>query len=315
MSFSFAASITDRTAPILLGTVSSPDLALDFHRVGLEDIFLRQMQDAEFDIAECSLASYLIAVARGEQRLTAIPVFLSRMFRHSGIYVRADAPYYDLASLRGKRFGMPEYQMTAGIWVRALLREIGVRNEDVAWVTFRPERIPIPSPAMLREGDPFTALLAGEVDAIFTARRPPAALLPLDGSAGKLRRLFADPWGEERAYYARTQIFPIMHLVSLRADTVAANPHLPRAAYDLFEAARVRALGDLSETIYCSAALPFLGEAVEGAHAVLGENFWRYGVAANWPALAAIMEYLIADGLMERALTPAEMFAPGVLDT
>lgn len=315
MPFTFAASITDRTVPILLGTVAVPGLELDFRHVRLEDIFERQMNDAEFDVAECSLASYLIALGRGERRLTAIPVFLSRAFRHNALYVRADAPYGDLASLRGARFGVPEYQMTAIIWVRALLREAGVGNADLAWVTFRPERIPVPSPATLRAGDIFAALADGEVDVIFSARRPPAALFPLDGSPGVLRRLFANPWEEERRSYERSGIFPIMHLVALRSDTVAEHPELPARAYELFEAARVRALADLSETIYPAAAVPFLGEAVERSYAVLGADVWRYGLAANWPAIAALMEFLVADGLLARPLAPEAVFAAGVLAT
>jgi 4,5-dihydroxyphthalate decarboxylase len=316
LPYSLAVSITDRTAPILLGTVAQDGLALAFERVGLEEIFVRQMNDAAFDVAECSLASYLIARARGDERLTAIPVFLSREFRHNAIYVRADSPAHDLAALRGVRFGLPEYQMTAAIWVRALLREAGVANEDVRWVTYRPERIPIPSPATPgTSSDIFTGLANGEVDAIFTARRPPASLFPLDGSAGTIRRLFDDPWGEERAYYERTRIFPIMHLVALRASSVRENPTLARAAYEVFLAAKRRASADLAETIYLSSAVPFLTESVERSTALLGADVWPYGVGANWAQLETFMTYLQDDGLLERRLTREEVFAAGVLDT
>src|SRR5690606_12539036 len=151
------------------------------------------------------------------------------------IYVRADRPWVHPSELKHRRFGFPEYQMTAAVWVRGFFRqEWGVGNDEMEWVTYRDERIPVQTPATRGKGDHiFQALVDGEVDAIMTARRPPEELFPASGEGGVIRRLFPDVWQAERDYYKKTNIFPIMHLVSLKTDTVNEHPELPRQLYDL----------------------------------------------------------------------------------
>ncbi len=310
-----AVSLTDRTVPILLERVTMRERKIAWQDVQLEEIFVRQMSDTPFHVAECSLASYLIARARGEDRLTAIPVFLSRAFRHNAIYVRADSTATTLADLRGARFGVPEFQMTAAVWVRALLRDAGMGNGDFTWTTYRPERVAIEVPAKPGTSrDAVAALIEGEVDVIFTARRPSADVFPTTGEPGAIRRLLADPWREEREYYARTRIFPIMHLVALDT-TVVCDQALIRSAYDLFAAARAYAFGLLHETVYSAVALPWLEERVELTERTMNDDWWTYGVARNWAQLEIFMDALIADGLLPRRLTLDEVFSSSTHDT
>jgi 4,5-dihydroxyphthalate decarboxylase len=315
-ALSIAVSRTDRTWPIVAGDVPLAGYDLDILDVRLEEIFVRQLSEIAFDIAETSLASYLIALGRGETRLTAVPVFLSRSFRHNAFFVRADSALERIEDLRGVRIGVPEYQMTAAVWIRALMREHGIENGDNTWVTFRPERVPIATPAeQSPHPDIHAALRNGEIDVAFIVRRPPDADLGRDGSPGALRRLLRDPWQAEREYFSRTHTFPIMHLVTLRRSLADADPALPAAVYEMFVDAKTRADVDLHETTYLAAAQPWLIEGLEAAHHTIGADLWPYGARANWPLIEGFIHQLRADGLLDRDLTIADVFAAPLIDS
>ncbi|GEO26615.1 4,5-dihydroxyphthalate decarboxylase [Alicyclobacillus acidoterrestris] len=314
---SVAMSISDRTLPLLTNQVELNDVQLSLQSTMVEEIFERQLNDAPYGIAELSLASYLIALAKGEHRLTAIPAFLSRSFRHSSIYVRSDSPYVHPSELKGKRFGFPEYQMTAAVWVRGCFRhEWGISAQDLEWVTYRPERIAVDTPATRGKAkDLFEGLVTGEVDAMMSARRPPEAYFPKTGEPGLIRRIFVDAWAEERRYYAQTGIFPIMHLTSIRKDVLTQAPTLPRDLYDVLCQLKEDALNNLAETVKLGAALPWIVESFEQAYTQLHQDPWSYGVTRNWPMIETFMQYLMEDGLLDRMLTREEVFHPSVLDT
>jgi 4,5-dihydroxyphthalate decarboxylase len=316
-SLTVALSATDRTWPILSGELTLPGFRLRPTVAAPEDIFALQAREGRFDVAEFSFASYLVSLGRGDRRFVAVPVFLSRMFRQSCVYVRAESSLSGFGQLRGLRVGVPEYQMTAAVWVRGLLREeYGIGNSENEWVTFRPERIPVPTPARPgRAADVFEALTRGEVDVAISARRPPPELMPLSGEAGVLRRLLPNPWEEERRYFGRTRLFPIMHLVVLRRELAERWPDLPRALYNLFCEARDRALKALFETVTLAAASPWLVEGAEVALRLMGPNLWPYGIGSNLGEVEALNRYLVADGLLDRPLAPEEAFAAGTLDT
>lgn len=311
-----ALSATDRTWPIVSGELVPAGFRLLPFVATPEEIFAVQAAEGRFDAAEFSFASYLVGLGRGDRRFVAIPVFLSRMFRHSSVYVRADSPLTDFGQLRGLRIGVPEYQMTAAVWIRGLLRdEHGIDNSENEWVTFRPERTPVAVPARRgRSADVFEALVRGEVDVAISARRPPAELMPLTSGPGLVRRLLPDPWATERSYFARTKLFPIMHLVVIRRDVVVREPDLPRSLFDLFDEARRRALRALTETVTLAAASPWLVEGAELAMKLMGPDPWPYGVRANAAEIATLNRYLVADGLLERPFEPEEIFAPETVD-
>ncbi|WP_035462315.1 4,5-dihydroxyphthalate decarboxylase [Alicyclobacillus macrosporangiidus] len=312
-----AMSQSDRTLPLLTGRVQVPGFTIEPQLATVEEIFYRQLNDAPYEVAELSLASYLIALGQGESRLTAIPVFLSRSFRHNAIYVRADSPYHHPRDLAGRRFGFPEFQMTAAVWVRGMFRhQYGLGPNDLTWVTYRPERIPVQTPARRGEkSDLFTGLLTGEVDAVMSARRPPAVHFPPGGEGGAIRRLFPDAFAEERTYYRETGIFPIMHLVSIRRDVADAHPELPRLLYDTLLSVKEQAVASLLETVKLEATAPWLVESVEASVRAMGGDIWPYGLAANWAQVETFMQYLVEDGLLARPLPPEAVFHPSVLDT
>ncbi|WP_027091564.1 4,5-dihydroxyphthalate decarboxylase [Cohnella thermotolerans] len=311
-----AMSESDRTLKLLTGVSRLPGFELAVSRETVEQIFVQQISQAMYDISELSLASYLIAKGGGDTRLTAIPVFLSRSFRHNAIYVRADSPWRHPSELKGRRFGFPEYQMTAAVWIRGLFREEwGIATGDMEWFTFRPERVPVATPAKLTEGDIFEALAEGRVDAIMSARRPPEKFFPSSGEGGVLRRLIPDVWNEERRYYERTGIFPIMHLVSIKEETAARYPELPRLLYDRMTEIKNEGIAGLLETIKNNTSDPWIWESVERSIRFMGGDLWPYGASGNWEQIRKFMSYLIQDGLLKRELAPEEVFHPSVWDT
>jgi 4,5-dihydroxyphthalate decarboxylase len=315
-SYSAAFSVSDRTFPLLAGLVGRPDIHLAFEDLGMEEIFQRQTNDAAFDLAECTLGSYLLAVSRGETRLTAVPVPLVRRFRQDQIYVAANSPLRSLGDLAGKRFGLPEYQATPTIWLRALIRDSGVANDQVEWVTYRPERVPITPPG--RRGSAknvFEGLLSGEIDAGFMPIRPPLEHFPLDGKGGALRRLLDDPWSADRSTYKRTQLFPIGTILTLRTAVTEASPTLASDVYALFLEAKTAGLKSAMNLGQPAVMDPFLHESLEQSLALFGADPWPYGFKRCWAEIDAFMDFMRADKLLERKLAPAEIFHPSVLDT
>jgi 4,5-dihydroxyphthalate decarboxylase len=314
--YSAAFSASDRTFPILAGQAGHPDIRLAFQQLGMEEIFQRQTNDAAFDIAECTLGSYLIAISRGEKRLTALPVPLNRRFRQDQIYVAAGSPFHDLSDLAGARFGLPEFQATPTIWLRSLLRANGVRNDQVHWVTYRPERVPIPSPATRGSAKTVVeGLLAGEIDAGFLPTRLPVEHFPLDGKGGRLRRLLADPWAADRAYFRSTGFFPIGTVLTLRTDILGTNPNFAHDVYEMFLGAKADGLKSLLNPGQLAVMNPFLLESLEQSFAILGADPWPYGFKRCWAEIDAFMGFMQEDGLLDLKLSPEAVFHDSTLNT
>jgi 4,5-dihydroxyphthalate decarboxylase len=313
--YSAAFSLSDRTFPLFAGLAGHPDVRLSYQKLGTEEIFLRQINDAAFDIAECTLGSYILAIAGGETRLTAVPAPLSRRFRQDQIYVRADSPMHNLSDLFGMRFGLPEYQATPAIWLRGLLRENGIRGDQVDWITYRPERVPIQRSTIRgQQKNVIEGLLTGEIDCGFSPTRPPTEHFPLNGRGGALRRLLADPWAADRDYHRRTQFFPVATILTLRAAVVESTPDFARNTYTMFLAAKNDGLNRLNAG-QLAAMDPFLQESLENSFDVLAADPWGYGFKRCWAEIDAFMEFMREDGLLDRKLMPGEIFHSSVLDT
>lgn len=314
-----AGSPTDRVAALRDGRVVLDGVVLDWRALPVEEIFGRMFAEAAFDVAELSLAGYAARRARGEDALVAIPVFLSRSFRHNIVYVHADAGISRPEDLVGRRVGIPEYAMTAAVWLRGMLEDDhGVRPTDLEWIQggvnvpgrrqFEPVRPPGVRITPAPEGRTLADMLAGgELDGLVTPRAP----VSYRAGDGPVRRLFADPAAEARAYFARTGIFPIMHLVALRRELVEGHPWLPAALLEALERAKALAVADLRDTTVHHATLPFLPDHVAETAALMGEDFWPYGLEANRHTLATYLTYMHRQGLLARPLTPDELFWPG----
>jgi 4,5-dihydroxyphthalate decarboxylase len=207
--------------------------------------------------------------------------------------------------------------MTAAVWVRGWFREEwGVSTDEIEWVTYRPERIDIPVPATRGQADNlFEGLVNGEVDAIMSARRPPEEYFPSTGEPGKIKRLFPDVWNDEREFYNRTGVFPIMHLVTVRNDVCSEFPNLPLQIYQTFSQVKDAAVANLIETIKLGVTLPFVLQSVEEAQRLMNGDIWPYGVSKNEAQLKRFIQYLVDDGLIKQPVPLEQVFHPSVMNT
>jgi 4,5-dihydroxyphthalate decarboxylase len=323
LSLTVATSDYDRVRALIDGRVEVEGCDVNYIPLPVEEVFHRAYLHDEFDIAEIGFSPFLIALSRGVAPFLAVPAFLSRAFRHSAIFVRDDRGIDAAADLRGKRVGVPEYQMSAVLWIRGFLKdECGIEARDIEWFQGglenpgRRDKFPLNLPP----GFPLTTiaadaslsqlLAAGELDAVFSARAPSCFL----GGHPRVRRLFADFRRAEAEYYSRSGLFPIMHAVGVRRELAERHPWLPASVYKAFLSAKRLADDDLRQVVALKIGLPWLVAEVEATERIMGTDFWPYGVAANRKTLEAMARYSHEQGLAVRRLAVEEMFAPGTLD-
>jgi len=322
LNLSLAVGPYDRTRALIDGSVQIDGVSVAGMTLSPEEIFFRAFRQAEFDICELSLSSFTLKTAQGNCPYVGVPAFVSRAFRHTAVYVRTDR-IKKAEDLKGKRVGVPEYQLTANVWARAILEDDhGVKPSDIQWVrggiedADRPEKIAIKLPADVKledapAGKSISRLLAeGAIDG-FIAPRPPS----LPKGTPHVGWLFADPVAAAKDYYKRTGIFPIMHLVGVRRELVERNPWLPGAVFKAFEQAKKAALDLLSDTSATKVTLPFVEERLIEARALMGEDFWSYGLEPNRKTLESFLKHHHAQGLSPRLVKPEELFHPGTLES
>ena len=314
----------DRTRALQDGRVRADGIKLNYLDLPVEETFFRMLRHHEFDVAEMSLSSYTVSLMKPEPRFVAIPVFPSRFFRHSCIFVHSASGIREPKDLIGKRVGTPEYQMTAPVWIRGILAdEYAVPVDAVTYCTGgeeetgRSEKLNLDLPANIKvqpigPNDTLSAMLRdGKIDALYTARMP-SSFRPGDG---RVRRLFDDYVGVEREYFRRTRIFPIMHVVAMRRDVYEQNRWIAQSLYKAFCAAQRLTYADLEETAAQKVMLPWTGAYVEEARREMGDDFWPYGFEANRDVLTTFLRYHHEQGLSRRRLEPAELFAPETLES
>jgi 4,5-dihydroxyphthalate decarboxylase len=313
----------DRVAALASGEVRPDGIDLVFLAQPVEETFFRMLRHREFDIAEMSLSSYSVSLARDDPPFIAIPVFPSRFFRHSSIYVSSKSGITEPGQLKGRRIGVPEYQMTAPVWIRGMLSdEYGVRAESVEYLsggeeqTGRDEKLKLALPPQFRlrpigPTQTLSQMLAdGELDALYTARAPST----FRTRPGDVRRLFPDFVAVERDYYRRTRIFPMMHTVVIRREVYRANPWIAQSLHKAFAEAQRKSYRDLAETAALKTMLPWLVAHVEEARREMGDDWWPYGFAANRRTLETFLRYHHEQGLSPRLLAPEDLFAPETLE-
>lgn len=309
----------DRTQALADGTVRPDGIDLNVQVLEVEETFFRMLRHREFDCAEMSLSSYCVSLARPDPAFIAIPVFPSRMFRHGCIFVSAKSGIERPQDLIGKRIGVPEYQMTAPVWIRGVLAdEYGVDPASVTWFTGgeeqpgREEKLKLDLPGRFKvvpigPDQTLSQMLAdGEIDALHTARIPSTFYTRPDA----VRRLFPDFVSVEQDYFRRTGLFPIMHVVALRRDVYQANRWIARALCKAFAEAQERVYAELRVTASLKTMLPWQVAMVEQAVDLLGPDWWPYGVERNRAVLETFLRYHHEQGLSPRRLAVDELFAP-----
>lgn len=313
----------DRVRPLISGAVRIDGVDPVFMTLSPEETFFRAFRTVDFDICELSLSSFSVKTAAGTCPYVGVPVFLSRTFRHTSIYVRTDriATPRDLV---GRKVGLPEYQLTANVWARAILEDDhGVRPQDIHWIragietAHRPEKIAISLPPGVRmdngpDGRTISELLEhGDIDG-FIAPRPPS--LKEKGGA-HVGWLFRDPVAAAKDFYRRTGIFPIMHVVGVRRSLVDQHPWLPAALFKAFEQSKAQALTALSDTSATKVTLPFVEEHLQSVRELMGHDFWTYGVNGNRAGLEYFLRHHHSQGLSSRRLAVEDLFHPSTLET
>ncbi|HEY7665504.1 MAG TPA: PhnD/SsuA/transferrin family substrate-binding protein [Xanthobacteraceae bacterium] len=311
----------DRSRPLIDGRVKPEGIDFDIEILRPRQAFQRMLDNGEFQVSELSLASYTALKGRGACPFVAVPVALSKIFRHSCIYVRAGTGIAAPRDLKGKRVGTSQWSSTGLVFMRGMLQhDYGVRAQDMHWFMgglnsfVEPPLIPLNLPTDIRldflsEGQTLEQMFAaGELDALLSLYIPKLFL----ESRPSTVRLFPNYKETEQDYYRRTRIFPIMHTVVLREDVHRAHPWAARSIYKAFVQARDVAVDGLYDTDALRLALPWLIDHVEEARRVLGKDFWAYGLEPNRPTWEAIGRYVHEQGLSPRVVLADELFAPDV---
>jgi 4,5-dihydroxyphthalate decarboxylase len=316
----------DRTLPLAQGDVRPAGVDLTYLNLPVEETFFRMLRFQEFEAAELSLSSYVLSLngdGGGDAPFVAIPVFPSRAFRHNGIYIHAGRGITEPADLAGRQVGVPEYQLTAAVWIRGILAER--HGLPVAAVRYRTGGLHQPGRtdkvthgvppgvdiAPIPAGQTLAGMLAeGGIDALYSPRTP----RPFAVGDPRVARLFAEPRAAEEEYYRETRIFPIMHVVVLRRDVYQRWPWLARSLYQAFEEAKALTAARMAETAATRYLLPWLYADLERTQQVMGPDFWSYGLTAdNEHTLRTFLRYSHEQGLASRLFEPAELFAPETL--
>jgi 4,5-dihydroxyphthalate decarboxylase len=279
-------------------------------------MFFRFTAFREWDVSELSMGRYVSFVSQNDPSLTAIPVFPSRVFRHSCLYVRRDGRVKAPADLRGRRVGVPEWAQTASIYARGfLMHEYGLRLQDVEWHQTgvnqpgRAEPVELKLPAGVRyvprtDKSLNTLLLAGEIDAIMTARAPEA----FERGDPNIVRLFPDYRQVEEAYWRKTGIFPIMHVVAVRRDVFERNPWIAINLFKAFEEAKRRSIARVLDVGAARVPIPWGFSHAAEARATFGDDFWPYGIEPNRPTLTAFLRFAHEQGVCHRLVAVGELF-------
>jgi 4,5-dihydroxyphthalate decarboxylase len=308
----------DQTRDLASGQVSVQGADLIVLNLRPEEMFFRFTFFREWDVSEMSMGKYVSLRSQGDTSLTAIPVFPSRVFRHSMIYVREGGKIARLQQLKGKRIGVPEWAQTAVIYARGVLaHDAKVPLASVEWIQAgvneagRVEKVKLKLPKGVKySSEPKRSLndmlLAGDIDAVLSAR-PPRALG--DG----IRRLFPDYAPAEEAYFRRTGVFPIMHVIVVRTELLERHPWLAMNLYKAFDEAKRRSLQRLSDITVSAAPLPWLAPYTERMKKLFGDDIWPYGLEQNRATLQAFVDFAWEQGVCHRRLKIEELFAKQVL--
>jgi 4,5-dihydroxyphthalate decarboxylase len=306
----------DRTQALRDGTITPDGIELNYLTLQPAEIFWRMLQYREFDVSEMSLSNYTTLVSQGNSPFIAIPVFPSRVFRHGYFFINPSKGITKPADLKGKRGGVPEYSMTAAVYMRGLLQhEYGVKPSDVEWVQGRADRLGRALPPDIRltqapAGTELGDLLEkGEIDFLMTANNP----LSFRRGSPNVKRLFPNYAEVEKDYYRRTKIYPIMHTVVIRRDIYDRDPWVALSLYKAFMRAKELSYRLLLETGSPKASFAWLQPMIEEERMIIGRDWYPYGIEQNRPTIEALLQYTQEHGLTDRRPSVEELFAPSTL--
>lgn len=313
----------DRTRALRDGSVKAEGIDLNYLALPVEEIFWRMLKFEEFDVAELSLGAFLVAASQGRRPFMALPVFPSRTFRHRCIFVNRASAIERPEDLRGKRVGVPEYTMTASVWLRGLLQhEYGVAPEEIHWLQGgeeqpgRKDRVDFDLPPKIRldvipQDKTLNEMIeSGEIDALMSPRMPTCFLR----GSPRVRRLFPDFKKAEMEYFRRTGIFPLMHVIVIGMPIYTENPWVAQTLFKAFCEAKDLCFSQLYDSNILRISLPWTVAEYEETRQLMTEDYWPYGFAANQRELEILHSYLLEQGLIKQKLDLEKLFAPETLE-
>lgn len=322
LNLTLACGAYDRTKPVAEGKVIPEGIDLNYMELEPEELFWRMAQYSEFDASEFSLAAYLTLRGRDDDRFVGIPVFPSRMFRHSAVFINTEAGIEKAEDLKGKRIGVPDYTMTAPVWIRGIFQhDHGVKPTDVKWFTGglnspgRLQRIEVKWPKELEishignEKTLSDMLEKGEIDALIGARQPKS----YDEGSPKVAPLWPDYHTVEMDYFERTGIFPIMHLIVIKKEIYERHPWVAVSLFKAFS----RAKAMCQEKIFTLSAPKYMVPGVEKLYkdivAKMGLDYWSYGYEPNRKVLETFAQYIYEQSMTSTLVDPKDVFCPSTL--
>jgi len=324
LSLTLALGAYDQTRDVTDGAVAVEGIALRTLNLPIEEIFYRFTLYREWDISEMSMGKYIALRSQGDNSITALPVFISRAFRHSMFYVRSGSAIRNPADLAGKRLGIPEWAQTAGVYGRGYLSDhVGVDLKSIDWIQAgvnepgRTEKVRLSLPEGLRyrnapDRSLTDMLLAGEVDAVMSARPP-------DALGNGVERLMTDYQTQEEEYFRATRIYPIMHALVVKTSVLDAHPWVGMNLYKAFKSAKDRSMARMSDVTASHAPLAWLAEYAKRMEKLFGVNYFPYGIGQdeggtlNRTTLDAFCKFGHDQGICERRLSVDELFPKNVM--
>jgi 4,5-dihydroxyphthalate decarboxylase len=312
----------DRTRALFDGTIQAEGIELDWEPAPVpHELFVRVLR-GEFDVSEMSLSGLTALIARGRTDLVGLPVFTSRLFRQSFLFINSECGIERPQDLAGRRVGVTDYSITASVWIRGFLQhDYGVAPEQMSWFEGPMDApghvVPLARPRSgnlqmqpILKGATLSGMLeAGELDALVCASVP----LCFKQRSPRVRRMFPNYQEVEADYFRRTGILPIMHVMVVRRSVYEQNPWVARTFYEAFERSKKYCYRWLEETGAPKTSLVWLQAHFEAERAILGPDPWPYGVEASRPTLEALVTYMHEQGLADRLVPPEELFAEETL--
>jgi 4,5-dihydroxyphthalate decarboxylase len=323
LRLTLATSDYDHVRDLSMGPVEPEGIDLTCLTLQIEEMFHRFINFSEFDISEISSGKYTSMISQGDDRFVGLPVFPSRVFRQSSLYVRPDGPVKRPEDLAGRKIGLPEWGQSAAVYSRGWIQhDVGIPLGDIEWLqggvnmAGRKEKVALKLPAGIkltpRPDKSLTQLLLdGEIDAILTAHPPEL----VEHGDPRIVRLYEDYQPVEEEYYRRTGIWPIMHLYAIRRPVFEANPWVAMSMVKALTEAKDRAMTRILDLTACRAPFAWCYDAAAKAKALFGDDFYPYGIEKNRKTLEAFLQYGYEQGLFHRHLTPEEMFPKEVQST
>ena len=306
----------DHVRDLTNGVVRPEGIVLTGFVLPVEEIFFRFIKNREWDVSEMSFGKFIGFCAQGDSPFIGIPVFPSRVFRHSAFYVRADRGIKSPKDLEGKTVGIPEWAQTAGIYARGFLAETaGVDLTKIKWVQAgmneagREEKVEFTLPKGIqyqqrRDTSISAMLLSGEIDAAISARVPDA----LARGGGKIQRLFPDYRAEELRYFDATGIFPIMHVIAMRRAVFERYPWVAINLFKAFDEAKARSLERIADLTASRIPVPWSASIAQEWGGRFGADPFPYGLEANRQTLDAFCRFSHAQGITAQKLSPDDLF-------